>query len=285
MKKVAVIILNYKLKEQTLECIKSVQKSNYKNLKLIVVDNNSDDGLASEINKNKDLLFIQSGDNLGYSGGNNIGIRKAISQGADFIFVLNPDTTIESNTIKILAEESETLGYDIASPKIYLGISKTFYFAGKTLDKLNVLGLHRGINELDVGQFDKAEEIDDAAGAALFIKREVFEKVGLFDERFFLYYEDSDFIFRAKSMGFKIMYIPKAVVYHLGSQATKLGSPLQDYFITRNRLLFAKKYLSRRTQFALIREVLRNFNNKSRRMALFDFITNNFGKGSFLKNQ
>lgn len=280
MKKIAVVILNYKLKDLVLKCVDSVLKSSYKNLQVIVVDNNSGDNIEQSIPHNSKIIFIQSGGNLGFTGGNNLGIKKALETRADYIFVLNPDTTIKNNTISELLKKTEKYNAGIASPKIYFSNSKIIWYAGGKFDSANVLGSHIGVDQKDVGQFDQDNETDFATGAAMFIKREVFEQIGLFDERYFMYYEDSDFCFRAKKAGFKIMYIYSSLVYHLNAQSTGLGSSLQDFYITRNRMLFASKFLSLRTQFALLREAFRNSSSKIRRKALIDFLLSRFGKGT-----
>lgn len=286
MKQVAVVILNYKVKKETLGCIKSVLGSDYKNLQIIVVDNNSGDNLEKEIKKFSDVIFIQNKKNLGFTGGNNVGIKYALIAGADYIFILNPDTLIDKSCISALVNninESLPAGRqgDILGPKIYFYKSHKIWYAGGILDKLNVIGKHRGVDEEDIGQYKSIEETDYVSGAALFVKRKVFERIGLFDEKYFLYYEDSDFCMRAKKAGFRVLYAPEAVVFHKNARSTGLGSPLQDYFITRNRMLFASKFLPFRTRFALFREVTKNLGNSSRRLALFDFLTGNFGKGSY----
>lgn len=283
VKKVTVVILNYKLKDQTIDCIKSVEKSTYPSLEIVVVDNNSEDGLGKEILNFPNVKFIQNNDNLGYAGGNNVGIKYALEKGSDYIFILNPDTTLDKDAIKFLVERLEDPKVGIVSPKVYFSDSQKIWYAGGIFDKANVLGSHRGVDQQDKKQYDESSETDFATGAALVIKKQAFEEIGFFDERYFLYYEESDFCYRAKLKGFKIMYIPKAVVYHKNAQATGLGSPLQDYFITRNRMLFAAKFLPLRTRFALFREALRNLGNPVRRLAFFDFLIGNFGKGSFLK--
>ncbi len=283
MKKVGVVILNYKVKDYAVRCLKSVINSSYKNLKIYLVDNNSEDGIESELDKYNKVIFIQTGANLGYTGGNNIGIKTALSESCDYVFILNPDTEVAKDTIEILMTKADEYQAGIVTPKIYYGQTNIIWYAGKKLDLDNVLGVHIGVDQQDQGQFDQDRETDDITGAAMFIGKEVFEKVGLLDEKYFLYYEESDFAYRAKKMGFKLMYIYSARVYHDNAKATGLGSPLQDYFITRNRMLFASKFLSLRTQFALFREAMRNFKNKTRRQALVDFLTGNFGKGSFLK--
>ncbi len=278
--KIAVVILHYKHQDQTLECIGSVKKSDFDNFKIILVDNGSGDDF-SEI---KDILFIKSEVNLGYSGGNNLGIKKALSGGAGYIFILNPDTTIEKDTISNLIAGMEKNNADLASPKIYFADSKKIWYAGSEFDLANAIGKHRGVDQEDKGQFNKEIETDGITGGAFMTKREVFEKLGVFDDRYFLYYEDADLSYRAKMAGFKIMYIPSSIVYHKNAQSTGLGSSLQDYFITRNRMLFAAKFLPFRTRFALLREALKNLGNPMRRLALFDFLVGNFGKGSYYVN-
>lgn len=280
MKKVAVIILNYKLLHDSLKCIESVKKSAYKNLDIYVIDNNSQDGSAESLSKISGIKFIQNGKNFGYTGGNNIGIKNALKSNTDYIFILNPDTLIDKNTIKNLVTESEDLNSDIAGPKILFPDKKTIWYAGGILNIENVLGSHRGVDERDNNQYDQSCETDFITGAAMFVKREVFEKIGFFDENYFLYLEDLDFCFRAKRVGFKLLYIPQALVYHKNARSTGLGSPMQDYYITRNRMLFAAKFLSIRTRFALLREVLANISIPARRKALIDFMIGNLGKGS-----
>ncbi|MBI2600843.1 glycosyltransferase family 2 protein [Candidatus Daviesbacteria bacterium] len=281
MKRVGVIILNYKVKDLTISSLESVAKSTYKDILIFVVDNASGDGLGKELESRKDVNFIQNTENLGYAGGNNVGIKKAIEEGVDYVFILNPDATVDKRAIEILVNKANALNADLLNPKIYFSNSNKIWFAGKKFDKANVLGLHIGMDEEDHGQYSKDVESEDITGAALFVKAEVFKKIGYFDDRYFLYYEESDFGFRAKEAGFKIMYIPEAIVYHRNAQSTGLGSSLQDYYITRNRMLFASKFLSLRTQFALIREAIRNFNKPVRRQAFVDFLLKKFGKGSF----
>jgi GT2 family glycosyltransferase len=283
MKKVGVVVLNYKVAQETIDCVKSVLKNDYGNLKIYVVDNNSGDGIEESIKDFKQVEFIQTGDNLGFAGGNNIGIKKALKDGCDLAFIVNPDTTLEKDTISILLSGMEDQEAGIVGPKILFETEKNIWFAGGKLDKNNVMGSHIGVDEKDIGQYDEIKEVDFITGAGMMISREVIEKVGVFDERYFLYLEDVDLCFRAKEKGFKIRYIPTAKMYHQNAKSTGLGSPLQDYFITRNRMLFAKKFLPLRTQLALLREAMRNFKKPVRRQAFLDFLSGNFGKGSFIK--
>lgn len=296
--KIAIVVLNYNGREDTLECIGSlakVKKDNFQ-VKIIVVDNGSKDGSARAFSKLKNIDLILNDQNLGYSGGNNIGIKKALSKGSDYIFVLNNDTVVDKN-ILISLVHAASFG-DIISPKIYFAprfefhkdryqksdLGKVIWYAGGTIDWPNIIGQHPGVDEVDKGQFSKMKKIDLATGAAMFAKRAVFEKIGFFDEKYFLYLEDMDFCVRAKRAGFKIIFEPAAIVWHKNASSSGgSGSLLQDYFITRNRLLFAARYAKMRTKLAVLRQILAQINQKTKRMALLDFLTLNFGKGNFLK--
>src|SRR5258708_37484756 len=155
MQKVVVVILNYRVAELTVKCIQSVLKSTYKPLEIIVVDNNSKDGIKERINKIPKLTFIQSEDNLGYAGGNNLGMKAALKTEAEYIFILNPDAYVTKDTIALLLEEMNKNQADIANPKIYYPDSNRIWFAGKIFDKANVLSSHRGVDDEDYGQFDQ----------------------------------------------------------------------------------------------------------------------------------
>lgn len=279
---ISVVILNYRLADQVIRCIKSVKQSTYPNIKIIVVDNASGDDIQQQISlfKDESTELILSDQNLGYSGGNNLGIKRALDLNSKYILVLNPDTVIDKSTIKKMHQLMEDQKLDLATPKIYFLNDQRppiIWYAGGILDLNNVLGSHRGVDQVDQGQFDQLQETEYLTGAAIMAKAEVFKKIGLFDERYFLYYEDSDFSYRARLAGYKLWYLPQAVIYHQNAQTTGLGSPRQDYYITRNRFLFAWKFLPWRTRFALVREGLRNFNNPIRRRAMIDFFTNRLG--------
>ena len=137
---------------------------------------------------------------------------------------------------------------------------------------------------MDRGQFKVRKQITFATGACMLVKREIFEKVGFFDKKYFLYLEDMDFCVRIKSAGFRIIFEPEAIVWHKNASSSGgSGSLLQDYFITRNRLLFAFKHASFKTKFAVSRQVIGQIKSPIKRKALFDFVTFNFGKGSYIK--
>lgn len=292
--KIAIVVLNYNGLQNTIDCLNSLQnlKKNHHNAEIIVVENNSQDGSQEELSKLKDIRLIQNSQNFGYSGGNNIGIQSALKRNADLVLILNNDTTIDEEALFYLLKRSQET--DIISPKIYFSagfefhkkryssneLGKIIWYAGGKIDWQDIIGKHIGVDEVDRGQFNKSCEIDFATGAAMLVKRKVFEKISLFDEKYFLYLEDMDFCVRAKKAGFKIMYEPKAILWHKNAQSVQgSGSRLQDYYITRNRLLFAFKYASLKTKFAVLKQTLTHLNNPTRRKALFDFLTYRFGEG------
>lgn len=303
MKTVFISILNFNGKINTLECIESLKKINTSgfNLTIVVIDNGSSEkfDLKESSDESIRFKFIRSKDNLGFSGGHNLGIKYALSKGADYIVILNNDTYADKNFLEEIlkvAEKDEKIG--ILAPKIYFApgyefhkekykeneLGKVFWYAGGKMDWKNVIGHHRGVDLVDKGQFDEVEETELVTGCCMMIKKEVLGKVGMFDERYYLYYEDSDLNIRAKKEGFKIIYVPKAVIFHKNAgSAGGSGSKLQDYYITRNRLIFAMKYASIRAKFALFRESLKIlFTGRFwQKRGVLDFYLRRLGKGSY----
>ncbi len=296
--KVIIVIVSYNSAEDLPECLTSVKNlltTNY-SLLTIVVDNSSDDN-SVDVAKKFDVEVIENSENLGFSGGANVGIKATQKFGANFILLLNPDTTVHPSLIYEflkIAKKNEKIG--ILSPKIYFypgfefhksrykkeELGKVIWYAGGVIDWDNVLASHKGVDEVDSGLYNKITETDFATGATMMIKVEVFKKIGNFDEKFFLYLEDLDFSLRAKKAGFSILYVPKAIAWHKWARATGGGSALQDYYFTRNRLLFGLKYTSFRAKFALIRESFKFLmKNGVKRQAVLDFYLGRFGKGSF----
>lgn len=302
IKKIFVVILNYNGCKNTVECIKSFENIDIPEghkLELLIVDNASSDNSVKTFKKEfSKIPIIENKKNLGYSGGNNTGISYALSNQADYIIVLNNDTLVTKSFMTELLEGLLVYRADVACPKIYFekgfefhkddykkeDLGKVFWFAGAIMDWKNVIGLHRGVDEVDVGQYDNEVNIEGITGACFLAKSEVFQKIGLFDDKFFLYYEDADLSVRIKNAGFKIVLAPKSVIYHKNAGSTGgSGSRLQDYFITRNRLIFGLRYAPLRSRVALVRESLR-FLLKGRewqRKGVLDFYLKKFGKGSY----
>lgn len=303
MKSVFVSIINFNGKKNTLECLESLKKLITKNFKLtiIVVDNASEEKFSLEnrfVSETTDVV-IRSDKNLGFSGGQNLGIKYALSKGADYVLILNNDTYVDKNFIEELlkvAEQENKIG--ILSPKIYFApefeyhknrylkseLGRVFWYAGGDMDWGNVIGHNRGVDEVDKGQFDKIEETSLATGCCMLLKKEVFDIVGVFDDKYFLYYEDADLNIRAKNKGFKIMYVPKSIIWHKNAgSAGGSGSKLQDYYISRNRLIFGMRFAPIRARLSLLRESLKILMNGRhwQKRGVLDFYLGNLNKGSY----
>lgn len=304
MQKVSVIILHYGRIENTLECVESLQKiivPKDAQIEIIVVDNASKINLKPQISnvKTDNIKIVKNKENLGFAGGNNVGIRIALNSGADYILILNNDTIVSKNLIEEflkIVESNSKIG--IVAAKIYFApgfefhkdryarkdLGKVFWYAGGKIDWENIIGRHRGVDEVDHGQYDRIEETDFVSGCCMLVKKEVFEKIGVFDDKYFLYYEDSDLSERAKRAGYKIVYVPSAIIWHKNAgSAGGSGSELQDYYITRNRLLFGMRYAPIRSKFALVREsFLLMFRGRYwQKRGVMDFFRHKLGRGSF----
>lgn len=303
MKSVSVSILNFNGKKNTLECIESLKKidSSKFNLNIIVVDNGSIEDFFLKGGKwgNTNLEIIRNEKNLGFSGGQNVGIKHALKNGADCVLILNNDTYVDKNFLDELLRVSqsyETSG--ILVPKIYFAPhfefhknkytqeeqGRVFWYAGGKMDWDNVIGHHRGVDEVDKGQYEKIEETELATGCCMLIKKEVLEDIGLFDDKFYLYYEDADLSMRASRIGFKIFYVPSSIIWHKNAgSAGGSGSKLQDYYITRNRLLFGMRYAPIRARIALFKESLKILSTGRywQRRGVLDFYLGKLGKGSY----
>lgn len=298
---VFIVILNFNGREFILRCLDSVKKlkTDGYDLETLVVDNVSTDDSVELIKKNyPDLRLLVNKENLGFAEGNNVGIRYALENGGDFVLILNPDTIVDENLLVQLikvAKSNSKIG--IVGPKIYFAPGyefhkarykpeergKVIWYAGGIVDWKNVLASHRGIDEVDQGQYNKIQQADFISGCAMMVKREVFKKIGLFDPKYFLYWEDNDFCQRARKAGFEIFYTPGAKMFHLNAGSSASGGPLQEYYITRNRLLFGMRYAPLRAKLALIKESLKLLmtGRKWQKIGVRDFYFGKFAKGSW----
>lgn len=300
MSKVFISTVSFNNNPETISFLESLEKVNKKDIQLfvVVVDNASKDEfkITNKFNNFK-LKIIRSEENLGFSGGQNLGIKYSLENGADFVIILNNDTILDSDFLVPLIDSFKNK-VGIVSPKIYFtkgyefhkdkykntDLGKIIWYAGGIMDYNNMTGRHRGVDEVDTGQYNSASSMDFATGCCMAVKREVFEEIGMLDEKYFLYYEDNDFSQRAKNAGFLIKFQPKSVVWHKNAQSTGgSGSTLQDYYITRNRLLFGLKFLNFRQKAALIKESFKLLakGRKWQRKGALDFYLRRFGRGSY----
>lgn len=270
--KVALVILNFNGKTDTLECLASGRKLHSKviDLHTFVVDNGSTDDSVRDIKKLfPEVRLIENNRNLGFCEGNNVGAKAAFAAGADYILILNNDTLLHPLMVKELVETAQQEKAGVASPKIYFAHGfefhkdrytqeergKVIWYAGGRIDWNNVWPSHRGVDEVDHGQYDKVEDTMFATGCATLLSKEVYARLGLYDPRYVFYFEDLDLSLRAQKSGFRVIYAPRAILWHKNAASFGgSGSPFQDYFITRNRLLFGLRHASLRAKVALLRE-------------------------------
>ena len=237
---ISIITINYNGLKDTCELIETIPSND--NLEVIVVDNASQNQEADIISqKFPHVKVIRSDKNLGFAGGNNLGIKAA--QGR-YLFLVNNDTIFKDFNIQSLinrAESSDKIG--VVCPKIrFAWEPQPIQFTGYTeLSKITIRNRAIGFGEEDHGQYDTAHSTPYAHGAAMLIKREAIEKVGLMPECYFLYYEELDWSMMFTRADYQIWYEPKCTIYHKESQATGQNSPLRTYYITRNRLILVRR--------------------------------------------
>lgn len=247
-KKISVIILNFNGGEDLLKTLESVIESDFENLEIVLVDNNSTDNsliLAKQwvmthcLNEENfpQIHFIENEKNLGFGAGNSVGIKWAFENGADFVFLLNNDALVQKNTILNLwkaIENEKNVG--LVSPVIYSDLNyQKVWFCGGKINWWKMRAEHFYCSEQTC-----LFTTEYVTGCAMLISREVFEKVGLFDDRFFLYYEDTDFSFRVKKAGFKNLVVLNSKVYHAEkSEGNKAG---KTYWLVLSALLFFQKH-------------------------------------------
>lgn len=291
--KVFVIIVNWNGKKYTEICLASLAKINKhnSNVNIVVVDNGSTDNSVDILKKiSPDVLFLETGANLGFTGGNNLGIRYALDHQADFVWLLNNDTFVDRNVLSFLsAFDDPKVG--ICGSKIYFAAGREFHhdrykekdrgrvlwYAGGVVDWDNMYASHRGVDEVDHGQYDTTEETAFVTGCSMIIRRGVIDRIGTLDDRYYLYLEDLDYCLRAKKAGYSLMYVPSSILWHVNAgSSARSGNPLHEYYFTRNRLLLGFRYASLQTKFALFREAL-GFASPVRRRAVGDWMLGRFG--------
>jgi GT2 family glycosyltransferase len=241
---VSTIILNTNRKEDTLAALTSLAACDYPNNHCIVLDNASMDGSVEAIRSCfPDVEVIELSQNLGYAGNNNVGIRAALDQGADWIFVLNEDTVLASDCITRLIEAGESdprIG--IVGPMVYhFDEPDVIQSAGGRMDR-DWRVWHLAQNELDQGQFTAPHAVEWISGCAIMVRRAVIEQIGGLDERFFYYWEETEWCLRARENGWTIVHIPKAKLWHKGVQRNYQPGPNITYYSTRNRFLMLSKH-------------------------------------------
>lgn len=297
---VSIILINYNSSEDTVECLESLVQIKTPNCKytIIVVDNASKDvfELPASLEKSN-IEVVRSDANKGFTGGNNLGIYYGIEKyNSDYVLLLNNDTTVDADFLKELVKTAESdprIG--MVGSKIYFSkgreyhtnsyekaeLGKVLWYAGGSIDWNHLAAFHRGVDEVDRGQFDTQTESDFATGCSVLVKREILEKVGTFDKRFFLYLEDVDWSVRVTKAGYKVAFCPNSLVWHKNAGSSGgSGSKMQEYYQTRNRFLFTFKHGTWHEIIVAVRIALKLFftGNSTQRQAVLHFCMMQFGK-------
>ncbi|MCL4507647.1 MAG: glycosyltransferase family 2 protein [Chloroflexi bacterium] len=241
---VVLVILNTNRRADTCALLASLERNDYPNCQVIVLDNASTDGSVAAIRSSYPAAqIIELDKNLGYAGNNNVGIKTALLHGADWVFVLNEDTILAPDCISELVnvgQSNPSIG--IVGPMVYHhdepGVIQS---AGGKLGR-GWKAQHIGQNEMDHGQFSDAREVDWISGCAILVRRDVVEQVGMLDERFFYYWEETEWCLRAREGGWRITHVPQARIWHKGVQRAYHPSPNVTYYATRNRFLMLEKH-------------------------------------------
>lgn len=240
--RISIISVNYNGLALTAAMIDSLRRHVTTPLEIVVVDNGSARDEAALLRERyPDIVVLRSDENLGFAGGNNLGIRAATG---DCLLLLNNDTEVTDDTLHHLAE---TLDADpsigAVCPKIrFWAPPQAIQFAGYTpLTRITLRNGLIGFGQPDDGSYDSPHETPYAHGAAMMVRREAVGKAGPMPEEYFLYYEELDWSERLREAGYRIVYDPRATVFHKESATTGQQSPLRSYYLTRNRLLFARR--------------------------------------------
>lgn len=237
MKRVAIVVLNWNGWQDTIACVASLQALTYGNFEILVVDNGSTDVSVAEIRSAfPEVTLLLSGANLGFGGGCNVGIRHALAQGADYVWLINSDATVDPAALTALVH--------VANSNPALGsVGSVLYEADKP-DQVQLWG--GGRVNLWLGRSNHcvvAGPISFISGASLLLRRAALEQVGLFDEAlFFMYWEDTDLGFRLARAGWQLAVAEDSKVWHKQSASLGLGNPLLDEYATRSCVRFLRRH-------------------------------------------
>lgn len=301
--KVVVSILHYNTPNETIDCVDSMLKLVAEDISFetVILDNGSTTPFLIDTKKYKsiNLKLIRSETNLGFTGGHNLVYDTNKNSDFDYFLILNNDIILHPRSIKSLLDTFKETNVGAVVPKIYFTkgreyhktrysskeLGNVIWYAGGNIDWKNVTSRHIGVDEVDAGQFDKKTEIKFATGACLLIKKEVIDKIGLFDKRYFLYYEDADLSVRILRAKYKLIYQPESIVWHNNASSSGSGSDLHDYYLSRNKMIFGMKYASPIVRIHLVKESLRllRYGRKWQKRGVLDYFKKNFGKGTYAK--
>ena len=243
--KIGIVLVNYNGASYQNDCIRSILNQTITNFEIIVVDSNSSDNsteLLEEFNEECRIHVIRNEENVGYAKGNNIGVDVATHMGCNYILLLNNDTELSCNMIEELAKYAdETI---VTVPKMYyFDNPNLLWCCGGVIDWRKGNSYHFGIKEKDIGQYNEIRNVTFCPTTAMLIHKDIFYRIGKEDEKYFMYFDDTDLCVRIIDLSYEIKYVPEAKLWHkVSSSSGGEASPLSVYYIARNQLYFLDKY-------------------------------------------
>lgn len=238
------VILNTNRRDDTLECLASLARSDYRNHTILVLDNRSTDGSVAAIRSQFPAVQIMElADNRGYAGNNNVGIAAALAQGADWVFVLNEDTVLAPDCLTRLVEAGEAdPAIGVVGPMVY-----HFHHPAVIQTAGGMLGaqwdsIHLGRDEAETGQFREPHAVEWISGCGILVRADAIRQAGMIDERYFYFWEETEWCIRIGRAGWRIVHVPQAHMWHKGVTLDHQPKPSVTYYATRNRLLTLSKH-------------------------------------------
>ena len=242
---VYILTLNWNRRKDTLDCLASLQETTYPNYRLLVIDNHSADGSVEAISRCfPQAEIIANRRNLGFAAAANMGIRYALARKAEYVLLINNDTIVEPAMVGELISQATAPDVGIVAPKIYYYADpKRIWSVGSGRNCLTLEKTKGGEDELDQGQWEEVMQVDFLTGCGLLLPRWFLQDVGLFDERFFMYYEDNDLCVRARKHGYRLLMAPKARMWHkVSASSGGRDSPFERYWMAHSSALFFRRH-------------------------------------------
>lgn len=252
--RVYIILVNWNGWQDTLDCLASLEGLDYADYEVLVVDNGStDDSVVRISGARPHVRLLETHDNLGFAGGNNVGVGLALQEGADYVWLLNNDTTVAADALSALVRTAEaTEQFGVAGSKIYYAAEpERLWFAGGEFSPYGWT-IHRGMNEVDSGRYDQEAPTNYVTGCSMLVAISTIREVGLMDEDYFLYWEEVDWCARIGRSGRAIIFEPKSIVWHkVGSSIGGEENPVKARYEGRNRVRFYRRNHEARTPYVV----------------------------------
>ncbi len=268
MDDLAIVTTNFKNYSVTHALLKSLKKSRNQSFKIFIVDVSP---VPEEIVEESLSIDVIRAENKGYAYGLNVGVHNAIDQGYHYFACINNDVEVHEDFVDNALQTIKSHPLSLIGGKIYYypgyeyhkerytkeDLGKVIWYAGGVVDWNNVFTNHRGVDEIDKGQYDALEEIDFVTGCLMMFDKQLFETLGPLDEKYFMYFEDADWSMKAKRAGLKVYYDPSVILWHKNAQSTDgSGSEFHQKYQKKNRLRFALRYAPLRSRAHVFKNYL-----------------------------